>query len=144
MAASDNEHTLADYVAIALSPALIMALVGSLVFFLVEALLGPHYPGQLLFILFFAVIGAVLVSRISMSSDIADRAAIYGLVLAVLVWLALLLYVRYPPSSGAAGWEWLINAVLILIVWWSAHRLTYDSTLIDDKVDTSGAGLLQE
>src|SRR5437667_975632 len=131
MAASDTEHTLADYVAIALSPALIITLVGSLVFFLVEVLLGPHYPGQLLWILFFAVFGAVLVSRISMSSDIADRAAIYGLILAVLVWLAMLLYVKYPSSSSLAGWDWLVNGVLILITWWSAYRLTYDSTLID-------------
>src|SRR5947199_9092445 len=119
--ANDSEHTLADYVAIALSPALIMALVGSLVFFLVEALLGPHYPGQLLWILLFAVSGAVLVSRISMSSDIADRAAISGLVLAVLVWIALLLYVRYPPSSSLAGWDSLLTAILLLILWRGAY-----------------------
>src|SRR5205823_2159613 len=144
MAASDAEHTLADYVAIALSPALIIALVGSLVFFLVEVLLGPHYPAQLLWILFFADFGAVLVSRISMSSDIAERASVYGLVLAVLVWIAMWMYVKYPTTSSLYGWDWLVNGVLILITWWSAYKLTYDSTLIDDKVDASGAGLLQE
>jgi hypothetical protein len=31
-----------------------------------------------------------------------------------------------------------------LIIWWSAHRLTWDCTLIDDDVDASGAGLLEE
>jgi hypothetical protein len=141
---NDTKHTLADYVAIAVSPALIMALVGSLVFFLVEVLLGPVYPEQLLWILFFAVFGAVLVSRISMTSEIAGRAGLYGVVLGFLVWLSLIIYVKYPASSQLAPFGWLINAVLILIIWGSAHRLTWDSTLIDDAVDASGAGLLQE
>jgi Domain of unknown function (DUF4129) len=143
MSISTERHTLADYVAIAISPALIMALVGSLVFFLVEVLLGPHYPGQLLWILFFAVFGAVLVSRISMSTDISDRAGIYAVILGVLVWVALQVYVKYPSESRLAGFDWLVNTVLIAITWWSAHRLTRDSTLIDDNVDASGAGLLQ-
>jgi hypothetical protein len=142
LSTSSEDRTLADYVAIAISPVLIIALVGSLVFFLAEVLLGPRYPGQLLWILFFAVFGAVLVSRISMSTDIADRAGIYGIVLGVLVWIALMVYVKYPPDSHLAGYDWLINAFLIVITWWSAHRLTRDSTLVDDKVDTSG-GLLE-
>jgi hypothetical protein len=139
---SSEDRTLADYVAIAISPVLIIGLVGSLVFFLVEVLLGPRYPGQLLWILFFAVFGAVLVSRISMSTDIAERAGIYGLILGVLVWIALMVYVKYPAESHLAGYDWLINAFLIVVTWWSAHRLTRDSTLIDDKADTSG-GLLE-
>jgi hypothetical protein len=143
MANTDDEKTLADYVAIAISPALVMMLVGSLVFFLVEVLLGPRYPGQLLWILFFFVFAIVLVARISMSSDIADRAGAYGLVLAVLVWAALMIYVAYPSTSGLAHFAWLVNGVLVIITWWSSHRLTVDSTLIDDK-DASGAGLLQE
>jgi hypothetical protein len=144
MMTNDTKHTLADYVAIAVSPALIMALVGSLVFFLVEVLLGPLYPEQLLWILFFAVFGAVLVSRISMTSEIASRAGIYGMVLGFLLWLSLMIYVKYPATSQLAPFAWLINAVLIVIIWGSAHRLTWDSTLIDDDVDASGAGLLQE
>src|SRR5580704_12081358 len=144
MSISTERHTLADYVAIAISPALIMALVGSLVFFLVEVLLGPHYPGQLLWLLFFAVCGAVLVSRISMTSEIANRAGLYGLVLGFLVWLSLQRFVKYPPASAWADFDWLVNAILIVIIWGSAHRLTRDSTLIDDAVDASGTGLLQE
>src|SRR5260370_4909001 len=29
------------------------------------------------------------------------------------------------------------------IVWWSAHKLTWDCTYIDDQVDASGVGLMQ-
>ena len=44
--------TLADYVTVALSPALIMALVGSLVFFLLEVLYVGQYSERLQWTLF--------------------------------------------------------------------------------------------
>ena len=84
MASDRPNQTLADYVAMAISPALIMGLVGSLVFFLLEV----FYPGtgeykdRLQWILFFFVFGAVLVGRISLTQGIAGRAGLYGLVLA--------------------------------------------------------------
>src|SRR5262249_32196843 len=143
MAADRPEKTLADYVAIAISPALIMALVGSLVFFLLEVLYRGDYQARLQWILFFFVFGAVLVARISMQEGIADRATLYGLVLGSLVWTALLLSVEYPAGGPLAGLGWAVNLGLIAIIWWSAHRLTWDCTLIDDNADASGAGLLE-
>ncbi len=137
------QKTLADYVAIAIGPVLIMALVGSLVFFLLEVLYVGQYQSSLQWILFFFVFGAVLVSRVAMTSEISGRAGIYGLVLGLLTWLALLRYVEYPPGQAVAVWGWAINLILIVIIWWSAHRLTWDCTLIDDSVDASGAGLLE-
>jgi hypothetical protein len=143
MAKNSAEKTLADYVAIAISPVLIMALVGSLVFFLLEVLYVGQYQGRLQWILCFFVFGAVLIARISMTSGIADRAGLYGLVLGLLVWVGLLVYVEYPPGSRLAEFGWAINLFLIAVIWWSAHRLTWDCTLIDDSVDASGAGLLE-
>ncbi len=143
MANRQPRQTLADFVTIAVSPALIMAMVVSLVFFLVEVLLGPKCPGQLTWILFFFVFGAVLIARISMTAGIDDRAPLYGLIVGVLVWIAMRQYVKYPDDSQLANYDWLVNALLIVIVWWSTHRLTWDSTLIDDSHDASGAGLLQ-
>src|SRR5437899_946987 len=75
------QKTLADYVAIAFSPLLIMALVGSLVFFLLEIVYVGRYEGSLQWILFFFVFGAVLVARISMEGESASRAPLYGLAL---------------------------------------------------------------
>src|SRR5436305_6408309 len=106
--------------AIAISPALIMALVGSLVFFLLEVLYVGQYQGRLQWILFFFVFGAVLIARISMTHEIADRAGFYGLVLGGLVWVGLLLYVEYPPGTRFAGYGWALNLGLIAIIWWSA------------------------
>src|SRR5262245_50788834 len=141
MAAEKPRPSLADYVAIGLSPLLIMALVGSLVYFLVEIFYRGEYEGRLQYILFFYVFGAVLVARISMELGIADRAPLYGIVLAVAAWLGLAQFVEYP--EGLQALSWVINAGLIGIVWWSTYKLTYDCTSIDEKAETTGTGLLQ-
>lgn len=144
MAKTDGGPTLADYVTIAASPALVMALVGSLVLFLAEVLYVGQHQERLTTVLSLFVFAAVLIARISMQAGIADRAALYGSALGLAVWLALQQYVEYPAGSAAATWGWAINLGLIALTWWSAHRLTWDCTLIDDNVDASGAGLLQE
>src|SRR5438477_12724566 len=137
-----TEKTLADFVVIALSPMLIMALVASLVFFLVEVLYVGQYQGKLLWILFFFVCGAVLVARIAIELD-ASRAAMYGLILGGATWLGLWRFVEYPPGTFAAEFGWAISLGLVGVIWWSANRLTRDCTMIDDAEDASGAGLMQ-
>src|SRR5260370_13906357 len=132
----------ADFVVIALSPVVLMALVGSLVFFLVGVLFVGQYQGNLRWILFFYVFGAVLVARISIELDGA-RASMYGLILGGATFLGMLRYVEYPPGTAVAEFGWAINLGLIGIIWWSTHRLTWDCTMIDDTQDASGAGLLQ-
>jgi hypothetical protein len=140
MASAKPQKTLADYVAIALCPVLIMALVGSLVFFLLEVLYVGQYSERLQWTLFFFIFGAVLIARMSMG-PVADRSALYGAALGLAVLWALNAYVQ--PSDPAAVYGWLINLTLMAVIWWCAHKLTWDCTLIDDKVDASGAGLLQ-
>jgi hypothetical protein len=137
-----SDQTLADYVVTALSPALIMALVGSLVFFLLEVLYSGKYEGRMQWILFFFVFGIVLIARISMMAE-AARAPLYGLVLALLTWLGLQAFVDYPADSPLAPFSWAINLGLIGIIWWCAHRLTWDCTFIDEQADAGSAGLIQ-
>jgi len=134
-------QTLADYVVIAISPALIMALVGSLVFFL----LGVFYQGQfqerLYWVMACFVFAAVLIGRISIEEGL-ERAAPFGATLAVLVAVASSRFMEYQ-----GGWiehvGFLVNWGLIALIWWCAHRLTWDCTVIDDDQDASGEGLLQ-
>src|SRR5687768_6095974 len=47
---------------------------------------------------------------------------------------------RFVEHGGAFGW--LINLGLLVGVWWSSHKLTWDCTVIDDNQDSSGEGLL--
>ena len=76
MASNREPPTLADYAVTAVSPVLIMLMVGSLVFFLVEVLYAGQYSDRLLYSMFFFVIGIVLVARISIQVD-PGRAAMF-------------------------------------------------------------------
>jgi hypothetical protein len=141
MAADRDPPTAADYAVTAASPALVMLMVGSLVFFLVEVLYAGRYSERLLYTLFFFVFGAVLVARISIQYD-AGRAGVYGAGLGLVTFLAMMAYVEYPPGTTFQSARWLVNLGLMALVWWSAHKLTWDCTHIDENRDSSGRGLL--
>lgn len=144
MAADRPAPTVADYVTTVLSPALIMGLVASLVFFLLEVFYKTdgEYKGRMQWILFFFVFGAVLTARVAIVVDSA-RATLYGLVLAFLTWIGLQQFIDYPEESGVAGVAWLINLFLVGIVWWCAKRLTWDCTHVDEEAEPPGEGLLR-
>jgi hypothetical protein len=129
--------TSADYLAIAVSPALIMLLVGSLVFFLLEVVYVGEYQARLNYVFALFVFATVLVGRISIEMG-SERAAMYSIPLALATFVVLQKFVEHPSVFSP-----LINIVLIAVVWWCAHRLTWDCTLIDDSVDASGEGLMQ-
>jgi hypothetical protein len=127
------QKTAADYMVIALSPALIMMLVGSLCFFLIEVFYRGKMIGAVCWVMFWFVIGIVLVARIAIEKS-TEYAALYGLGLALATWLYM---VRTQPS-------YLIGIVLLAVVWFCAHKLVWDCTLIDEDQDSSGQGLLQK
>ncbi len=126
---------------VAVNPALIMVLVGSLVYFLLEMFYQGQYPQRLHFCLTMFVFGAVLIARISMEEG-WERAAPFGAALALVVALALNKFVTYT-SGVTEGIGWIINLSLMAITWWCADRLTWDCTLVDESQDASGEGLLQ-
>ena len=133
MAKSRPEKTLADYVAIAISPALIMVLVGSLVFFLLDVAYSGELSGRFRWILFWFVFAAVLIARIGIEEG-NEYAAVY----IVAFWGAVsLVLFRFLESQVFLGYA------LLGVVWWCAKKLTWDCTLIDDDQDASGQGLLQ-
>ena len=129
---SKPRKTVADYMVIALSPVLIMALVGSLCFFLIEVFFRGATVGSVRWVMFWFVLAVVLVSRIGIEQG-TGPAAVYGLTLAVATWLYL---IRIHPA-------FILGMILLGVVWWCAHKLTSDCTLIDDDEDASGGGLLQ-
>jgi len=127
-----REKTLADYVVIAISPMLIMALVGSLAFFLLEVSYKGQYEIRMKWILFCFVCASVLVARIAIEQG-KEHASVFGVALGA--------------AAGFAAFR-LIDAVvvawlLLAVIWWCSWKLTWDSTLIDDSEDSSGEGLLQ-
>jgi hypothetical protein len=132
MNSSKPAKTLADYMIIGISPVLIMLLVGSLSFFLVQVFYRGEAEGSVRWVVFWFVMAVVLVSRIGIEQG-AGHAAVYGLALAGATWVYL---VQIHPA-------YLLGVILLGTVWWCAHKLTWDCTLIDDDVDASGIGLLQ-
>ena len=132
--------TLADYIVIAISPALIMALVGSLVFFLAEVFYQSQYQTRLQVVLAFFVMAAVLIGRISIEEG-REYASLFALPLGIVTAIALMRFVEFQGLF--AQFSWIINLGLIALIWWSADRLTWDCTVIDEKEDASGEGLMQ-
>jgi len=129
--------TTADYLAIAVSPALVMLLVGSLVFFLIEVTYVGQHQARLNYVFALFVFATVLIARISIELG-SERAAMYSVPLGLAVFVVLLRFVEHPTALSP-----LVNLLLIAVVWWCAHKLTWDCTLIDDNQDASGEGLMQ-
>src|SRR6266404_2780010 len=135
------QQTLADYLVLAITPGLIMTMVASLVYFLLDVFYRGNYPERLTFVLTMFVFAAVLVARISMIEG-AERALPFGVALAVVVALALNRFVDFGKGTPTE-FVWAINLSLMALVWWCAHKLTWDCTLIDENEDAGGEGLLQ-
>lgn len=140
MAEERRQLPLIDIAAVALAPTLIMMMLGSLVFFLIEVLYAGQYSGRLVYTFFFYVIGCVLVARISIRFG-TQRAMIYTAGLALACFVAMLAFVEYPtPFTRAVGP--VINIFLMVLVWWAASKLTWDCTHMDEEQKASGRGLL--
>ncbi len=135
--------SLADYIVIALSPALIMGLVGSLVFFLLEVFYRGQYGSNLRWILFFFVFGAVLAARMNVTGEGNGRGHLYGGILGLLTYLGALRFAQFPPDAAAAAQAPLINLFLVALIWWCSYRLVWDCTHIDDSMDVDARGLLE-
>ena len=134
------DKTLADYLVIAVSPALIMALIGSLVFFLLEVFYQGNFDVRLHYILSLFIFAVVLIGRISIEEGI-DRAALFALPLAVLTLVAINRFVAFHGAI-LASFSFVINCGLIALTWWCAHKLTWDCTMIEETEPSSGEGLL--
>jgi uncharacterized protein DUF4129 len=124
--------TLADHLVITFSPLLIMVLVGSLSFFLIQVFFRGEAIGSVRWVMFWFVMAVVLVSRIGIEQG-QTHAAIYGGGLAIATWFYLM---RVHPA-------FILGMLLLGIVWWCANKLTWDCTLIDEDEDASGGGLLE-
>lgn len=124
--------TLADYLVIAVSPALIMVMVHSVCFFLVEVFYRGEAAGGVRWVLFWFVLAVVLIARIGIEQG-DGHAMADGLMLAFATWLYLS---TVQPNI-------MFGALLLGMVWFTAHKLTCNCTLIDEEADASGQGLLQ-
>ena len=104
-----SPETLADYLVVAIAPLLIVLLVGSLMWFLVEVFYQGEYKWRLLWIMAMFVIAIVGIARISIEEGLA-YASLFGWALAAAIAMALVRLVsdglfleRVNHDSGVVG-----------------------------------------
>jgi uncharacterized protein DUF4129 len=125
---------------VGISPTLVALMVGSLLWFLTIVFYQGDYTWRLLFVHAMFIMGVVGITRISMEEG-AAYAAMFAAPLALAVAVAYTTFVRV--EGALAPISPLINLALEAVIWFSAHKLTWDCTLIDDSQDSSKEGLLQ-
>lgn len=125
--------TITDYVIVAISPILIMLMVGSLAFFLQQLFYQGGFDGRLRFATGLFVAAAVLIARISIQAG-REYASMFALPLCITTILSMM---KYTDLS------FMFSVPLIAFIWWSTDKLTWDCTVLDDQKDASGEGLLQ-
>src|SRR5262249_6601879 len=121
-----------ELVVAAISPALIMAMVGSLAFFLLDICYQGQFPGRLQSTVGLFVFAIVLIARVSIQRS-KTHAIGYALALGAVTFLALMRFVEYQPGTFLASAGWLINLAVMGLIWWSAHKLTWDCTFVDES-----------
>ena len=135
------KKTTLDYMVIAISPILVACMVGSLALF-VSAVFHPSpFETRINFVIILYSIAIVGIARISIEEG-KDKAVLYAIPLALVTFIA---FSIFNPADGPLFYlPPLIHIGIITITWWSAHKLTWDSTVIFDHDDSSGQGLLQK
>lgn len=122
-----------DYAIIAVAPALIMVLVGSLMLFAAGLFYqGPH-SFRLNWIICMFVLGIVSLARLHIEEGVARSAtlgAVFSGTMLFAVW-------RLAPDAM------LIAVFILLGVWWVSTRLVYDCTVLEQSIDASKKGLMQ-
>jgi hypothetical protein len=134
MASEARETDLLNLVLVVINPVLVMGLVGSLAFFLLDVGYRGNFDDQLRWTMFFFVFAIVLIARISLTMG-SDKAAVYGLVLGAVTFLATM---RFVKGLGVA-----LNLLIILVIAGSAYLLTKDTTWMGKPDRTRERGLAE-
>ena len=132
--------TTIDYMVIAISPILVVCMVGSLALFLSAVFHPSPFESRINLVIIFYSVATVGIARISIEEG-KDKAVLYAIPLALVTFIA---FSIFSPASGPLFYlAPFVHIGIIAITWWSAHKLTWDSTVIFDHKDSSGQGLLQ-
>ncbi len=119
------------FVAHVAGPALVMLVVASIAFFLVEVLYQGPFVDRIKWILTLFCFATVLISRISIAEGF-ERASLFGGILGLATFLVASQFMQGNP---------LFLIGIMAFVWWAAGRLTWDCTFIDASRDASGQGM---
>ncbi|MEE2844137.1 MAG: DUF4129 domain-containing protein [Planctomycetota bacterium] len=135
------KKTTIDYMVIAISPILVTCMVCSLALFLSAVFHPSPFESRINLVIIFYSVATVGIARISIEEG-KDKAVLYAIPLALVTFIA---FSIFSPADGPLFYlAPFVRIGIIAITWWSAHKLTWDSTVIFDHEDSSGQGLLQK
>ena len=126
-------QTTLDYLVVAIAPTIIIALVVSLMWFLISALNLP-LPGKLRWLTFFFSLAAVLITRIAIDLG-APLASGYAFALGGALMAVMFMFLPLPAFLIACG--------LVASAWWCIHQLTWDTTVVDESQRANTSGILE-
>lgn len=127
MGRRSEQLTLADGVIMGLTPALLIGLVTSLVYFVLEVIYRGDYLERLHFIFFCFIVAAVLISRIAMTMG-RPRALMYAAALAIATAIAMNRLTEIPANNPLGALGHVVPYLLIALAWWCIDVLTHDCT----------------
>ena len=137
----ESEQSMSSVLLEVIGPALIMLMVGSLVFFLIEIFYrGPH-TARLCWVFGLFTFASVLVSRVSIESG-KQRGMLFGFALGLAAFMTSFTLVEFEGALGSVL-EPLLLIIFICVVMWSASKLTWDCTVIDQSRDSSASGITE-
>lgn len=129
-----------DYALAALSPILIIGMIGSLTFFFISLVYQGQYTARLMYILGLYTLGSVLIARIAI-----EQSRTYSLGYMIALGAATLFVTpRFFSVQGPLSAASLPILVLFLaMIAFLADRITFDCTSMNEQNASSGIGLLQ-
>ncbi|TWT74286.1 DUF4129 domain-containing protein [Allorhodopirellula solitaria] len=128
---SRRYQTLADYAALAIAPALIWWLLNSLANFLMLVLYHGNYSQRGAWTLMCYTMGATALARVTIEES-REKASVYAVCLGAATFFVMTKFLKDPVFTLA----------VILTIGYLADRIVHDCTIIDDGVDSSGRGLI--
>jgi hypothetical protein len=140
MAKSRQPSVVADFLAAAFAPALVMGMIYCLISFLILVFYRDGFQVRVTYLFALYIFASVLIARIAIDSG---RAHALGYTIALGA-STLFVISRFVVFQGPlASLSPLINAGLLALVGFLADRIVFDCTLVESDRDTSGEGLLQ-
>ena len=132
----------ADWLILAVTPALLVGMVSALLFFILAVFYRGEFNERLHWILFAGVVGMVLIGRIHLIEEISRRAGFYSGILGLLVVIALIRFVP-PPLGWPPPGHYAFCAALVALGFWATRLLVADTTDIHSETEIGGEGLLR-
>lgn len=140
MAKLRQQSVIADFIAAAVAPGLVMGMIFCLISFLILVFYRDGYQIRVNYLFALYIFASVLIARIAIESGRA-----YAMTYTLALGLAMMVVIsRFAVFQGPlASLSPLINLGLISLVGYLADRIVFDCTLVEADRDTSGEGLLQ-